>query len=63
MAIHYRSTKTFDAAQLQELFLSVGWASGEYPEKLRQAMMNSDSVISAWDGEKLVGSSTAYPTV
>ncbi len=55
MRIEYRETKEFDKSQLQELFLSVGWSSGNYPEQLQIAMRNSDKVFSAWDGDKLVG--------
>jgi len=53
--IKYSSTKEFDKAQLQDLFLSVQWSSGNYPDKLQIAIRNSDKVISAWDGGKLVG--------
>ncbi len=53
--IEYRQTKEFTSAQLQRLFLSVKWESGRYPEKLVRAMHNSTRVISAWDGDKLVG--------
>lgn len=53
--IEYRQTKEFTAAELQRLFLSVRWESGNYLEKLVRAMRNSTRVISAWDGEKLVG--------
>jgi len=55
MAIRYDKTKEFDAAQLKDLFLSVDWSSGQYPEKLQVAMRNSHGVCSAWDGERLVG--------
>ena len=55
MKIEYRQTKEFTAAELQRLILSVRWESGNYPEKLVRAMRNSTRVISAWDGEKLVG--------
>ncbi len=55
MSIYYLDTKDFDPVQLQELFLSVNWNSGNYPEKLQLAMKNSDSVISAWKDNKLVG--------
>ena len=53
--IEYKYTKEFTAAQLQRLFLSVNWESGRYPDKLVRAMNNSTRVISAWDGDKLVG--------
>lgn len=35
--------------------MSVHWESGRYPDKLVRAMRNSSQVISAWDGDKLVG--------
>jgi GNAT superfamily N-acetyltransferase len=55
MEIQYANTKEFDKTQLQNLFLSVQWSSGNYPDQLQIAMRNSDKVISAWDGDKLVG--------
>lgn len=55
MNIEYKQTKEFSASQLEHLFLSVNWDSGKYPEKLVKAMHNSTKVISAWDGDKLVG--------
>ena len=53
--IEYRTVKTFTEKQLEELFLSVGWSSGKYPDKLKIAMENSHSVFSAWDEGKLIG--------
>ncbi|NDW19191.1 N-acetyltransferase [Dysgonomonas sp. 216] len=53
--IKYRDTKEFSEEALKDLFLSVNWSSGNYPEKLVVAMQNSGTVFSAWDGEKLVG--------
>lgn len=55
MDIEYRDTKDFTAAELERLFLSVQWESGGYPERLVRAMKNSTHVVSAWDGDKLVG--------
>ncbi|MGN1452211.1 MAG: GNAT family N-acetyltransferase [Eubacteriales bacterium] len=55
MNIEYRNTKSFSAEELQRLFLSVDWESGKYPERLVRGMRNSSHVISAWDGNKLVG--------
>lgn len=55
MAITYSEQREFDPRQLQELFLSVGWSSGNYPDDLALAMRNSHSVVSAWDGDRLVG--------
>ena len=53
--IEYRHTKDFAENQIEELFQSVGWFSGSYPQKLQQALHHSSSVVSAWDGEKLIG--------
>ena len=55
MNIKYKSIKEFQQKELQDLFLSVEWISGKYPEKLVVAMKNSDTVFSAWDGERLIG--------
>ena len=41
--------------QLEELFLSVEWSSGHYPDRLAIAMRNYATVFTAWDGDRLVG--------
>ena len=53
--IEYRRCREFTEEQLGGLFRSVGWYSGRFPERLKKAMGNSSRVISAWDGECLVG--------
>lgn len=55
MDITYKETHGFFANDLQDLFLSVEWSSGHYPDKLVTAMKNFKTVYSAWDGEKLIG--------
>lgn len=55
MDIKFKETKEFTKQQLEQLFLSVNWSSGKYPDRLVRAMENSSNVISAWDGDKLVG--------
>ncbi len=55
MNIKYKTTKDFSKVELADLFLSVQWSSGKYPDKLVIAMKNSDAVISAWDGNNLIG--------
>ncbi len=55
MPITFSHTRTFTTATLQDLFLSVDWSSGHYPEKLVVAMQNFKTVISAWDGNYLIG--------
>ena len=55
MRIEYKDIKSFEEKQLERLFLSVNWSSGQYPDKLKIAMENSHSVFSAWEDETLVG--------
>ncbi|HAH19248.1 GNAT family N-acetyltransferase [uncultured Eubacterium sp.] len=55
MEIIYKDTHDFSANALENLFLSVDWSSGHYPEKLVVAMKNYKTVYSAWDKDKLVG--------
>lgn len=55
MEIQYSTQKEFTANELQELFLSVEWSSGNYPEKLVIAMQNASTVVSAWHNGNLVG--------
>ena len=55
MTIEYKNTHEFSEQDLKDLFLSVEWSSGHFPDKLVIAMKNFKTVISAWDGEKLVG--------
>lgn len=53
--ITYTDKKQFTQADVQDLFLSVGWISGQYPTRLYKALMHSSTVFTAWDGERLVG--------
>lgn len=55
MNITYKNTHHFSRKELEDLFLSVEWSSGNYPDKLVIAMKNYQTVYSAWDGEELVG--------
>ena len=55
MKITYKNTHHFSKKELQDLFLSVDWSSGYFPEKLVIAMKNYETVYSAWDGDRLVG--------
>ena len=57
--ITYRTEKNFEEGQLKELFQSVGWISANYSDRLVRALANSDTVISAWDGNRLVGLANA----
>lgn len=51
----YTEEKKFTKKQVQQLFLSVNWISGNYSERLYKALMNSSTVLTVWDDDKLVG--------
>lgn len=55
MDIIYKDIHDFSRDELEELFLSVEWSSGHYPDKLVTAMKNFETVFSAWDGDRLIG--------
>ncbi|MCI6925700.1 GNAT family N-acetyltransferase [Butyricicoccus porcorum] len=55
MKITYTEEKKFTQDAIQRLFLSVGWVSGQYPSRLYKALMHSSTVITAWDGDRLIG--------
>jgi ribosomal protein S18 acetylase RimI-like enzyme len=60
MNIAYKTTKNLPPKQLHKIFVAVGWSDGgETPEMIETGYttpwMNSTLVISAWDGERLVG--------
>ena len=55
MSIEYSYQQEFEPSRLGELFRSVGWSSGDYPDALAVAMRGSHRVVSAWDGDILVG--------
>ena len=55
MTIKYTEERYFTSQQVAELFLSVRWVVGKYPDRLYKALMNSSRVITAWDGDRLIG--------
>ena len=53
--IIYKDIHDFNEDELKNLFLSVEWSSGHFPDKLVISMKNFKTVYSAWDNDKLVG--------
>ena len=53
--ITYTDEKRFTQQVVQDLFLSVGWVSGNYPSRLYKALLGSSTVLTAWDCDRLVG--------
>lgn len=55
MDIKYTFNKCFMQDDVVDLFLSINWVSGEFPTRLYKALLNSSTVVTAWDNSKLVG--------
>lgn len=55
MSIYYKDTHHFSEKELENLFLSVEWSSGHYPDKLVRAMTHFETVYTAWDDDRLIG--------
>lgn len=53
--ITYTEEKKFDNKSVVDLFSSVGWVSAQYPTRLYKALMHSSTVITVWDGDRLIG--------
>ena len=51
----YRYETNIDKTQLINLFKSVGWKTAEYPNRLYNAIKNSEYVMTVWKNENLVG--------
>jgi len=53
--IKYEYEKNIPKDQVIALYKSVEWSSAEKPDLLLKALRNSHAVVTAWDGERLVG--------
>ncbi len=54
--IRFDTSKAIDPVQLLALYRDVGWTTYiEEPERLVHAVANSTRVVTAWDGDRLVG--------
>jgi GNAT superfamily N-acetyltransferase len=53
--IEYKYQKDMPKEQTVALYESVEWSSAKKPDLLLKALKSSHSVISAWDGKRLVG--------
>jgi GNAT superfamily N-acetyltransferase len=53
--LDYRSTRDIPLSDVLLIYRANGWSAAEKPELLHKALLNSETLISAWDGKKLVG--------
>jgi len=54
-AIRYSNRRTLQLESVLALYRANGWSSAEKPQLLRQALLASHSLVTAWAGRKLVG--------
>ncbi|MEM9157783.1 MAG: GNAT family N-acetyltransferase [Verrucomicrobiota bacterium] len=55
MVIEYREGVVPEKVQLVELYQSMDWSSARVPDDLYRAMVGSHWVVTAWEGDRLVG--------
>ena len=53
--IVYSDTRDIPLEAILRLYSAVEWSSASKPNELRDALMNSHSLLTAWDGVRLVG--------
>jgi GNAT superfamily N-acetyltransferase len=58
-AIEYRCTGDLPTEALLHLYRANGWSAAEKPTELTAALRHSHSVVTAWDGDLLVGLANA----
>ncbi len=55
MDITISTSKNIDLAQIIDLYKANKWSAAKKPEILHKALMNSHSLVTAWNTDKLVG--------
>lgn len=53
--IQYSDTRDLPLEDVLALYRANHWSAAEKPELLHKALLSSHSVLTAWDGDKLVG--------
>jgi len=59
MKIEIRETREIPEDQLLEIYKLNKWSSAEKPDLLYKALINSHTLISAWEHDKMVGIANA----
>ena len=55
MEIAISETKEIEVEQIIALYEANEWSAAGKPNELKNALLNSHSLVTAWDNEKLVG--------
>ena len=53
--IMYSETRALPPDQILALYRANGWSSAEKPAELQHSLKNSHRLVSAWEGEHLIG--------
>jgi GNAT superfamily N-acetyltransferase len=53
--ITYRDTRDIGVDSIVALYGANGWSSAEKPDLLHKALINSETLVSAWHGSRLIG--------
>jgi GNAT superfamily N-acetyltransferase len=53
--IEYKQARDIPLENILALYRANGWSSADKPQELYKALMNSHSLVTAWDGSRLVG--------
>ncbi len=55
MDIRLSKTRYIKQEDIIEVYRANGWSASEKPDELYNALMNSHTLVTAWDGDRLVG--------
>ena len=53
--ISYSDTRDISLEAIRELYVSNDWSAAKKPTELRNGLLNSHSLWTAWDGDRLIG--------
>ena|ERR1043166_4709696 len=54
-SIEYRETRELPLESVLALYRANGWSAADKPELLHKALLASHSLVTAWDGARLIG--------
>ncbi len=55
MDIELKETRNIELEDILSVYIANNWSSAEKPDKLYKGLLNSHSLVTAWDGDRLVG--------
>jgi len=59
LSITYSDSRDITLAPVIDLYKANGWSSADKPSQLHQGLLNSHSLWTAWDGDRLIGLGSA----